>query len=273
MRSARLRSSTVVAALLCLPLAAGCGYSQEEWDQKTREGEGARTNLEHARRSLEKCERDSADVAHELDSVKKRLLEQGVDLDRLESSAPEQKRAFEEYSARKRQLEELSGQLRALHSRLGELGEPEVRLELRENRVRLVLPADRLFEPSAVTLRADGRSLLARVAAALGSEPKLLLRPLEVRVHADPVSTPLRGNQDVWALSLGRSRSVVAALLDSKERGGGGLDAARVSAAGAISSESAVVHENEQNRPKNGGIELLLGPLPEEALDLSTLRL
>jgi len=273
MRSARLRTSTLVTVLFCLPLTAGCGYSQEEWDQKTREGEGTRAALEQAKRAEEKCERDSADIAHELDSVKKRLLAQGVDLDRLESSAAEQKRAVDEYSARKRQLDELSAQFTALGARLAELGEPEVRLELRDNRVAVVLPEARLFEPTGTTLRAEGRSLLVRVVGVIGHEPKLLQRPLEVRVHAGLAASAPRGNQDPSLLSVARSRSVVLALLEPAERGGVGLTAARVSAAGYFQPGSSKLLPTGEAQARNGWIELVLGPLPEEALDLSSLRL
>ena len=67
--------------VVTLALAAGCGYSQEEWDGKVREIDGLRSQLAAQRQAHQKCESDYAAAILEVVDLKKKLRERGVNLD------------------------------------------------------------------------------------------------------------------------------------------------------------------------------------------------
>jgi len=95
---------TLVPMSLCL--ATACGYSQEEWDQKVRENESLRNQLTAQKQAHEKCETDYASALHEVDDLKQKLRERGVNLDNLTQSLEQERRALEEFKRRAEQLDQ-----------------------------------------------------------------------------------------------------------------------------------------------------------------------
>jgi chemotaxis protein MotB len=263
----RLFACSVFAALI----VAGCGYSQEEWDQKVRESEQLRVDLNRESQAKRKCESDYADALHELEDLKKKYRAQGLDLDNLNASLEQQKKALEEYAQRAKQLEDMRKRFEMLRSKLQKLTEFGLKVETRDNRMLIQLPGDVLFASGSATLRTEGKSILTQVAEVLRNDSQLSQREFQVAGHTD--SKPLRGGPfvDNWGLSAMRARSVVTFLTTSQEDGGGGLNPAKWSAAGYADTDPVSSNDTDEGRQHNRRVELVIQPDVEEMLNLGSL--
>ncbi|HMA91939.1 MAG TPA: flagellar motor protein MotB [Polyangiaceae bacterium] len=271
MRSpAPYRTLALVVGPLALSLF-GCGYSQEEWDQKVRENESLRGQLAEQQQARRKCDADFADAQNEIAGLKKQLRERGVDLDNLSSSLEQQKKALEEYAMRAKQLDELKKRFDALRTKLQKLTEFGLKVETRDNRMLIQLPGDVLFDSGSATLRKEGKDILKQVAEVVRSDAQLSSREFQVAGHTD--AKPLKGGPflDNWGLSAMRARTVVEFLTQTAEQGGGGLNPTKWSAAGYAETDPVAPNDTDENRKKNRRVELVIQPDVEEMLNLNSL--
>jgi chemotaxis protein MotB len=252
-------------------LVFACGYSQEEWDQKVRENENLRGQLAQQEQARRKCDADHADAENEIAELKKQLSERGVDLDNLNASLGQQKKALEEYAARTKQLDDLKKRFDLLKSKLQKLtAEYGLKVETRDNRMLIQLPGDVLFDSSKATLRKDGKDILGQVAEMIRNDAQLSAREFQVAGHTD--AKPLHGGPfiDNWGLSAMRARTVVE-FLTQAQPDGGGLNPAKWSAAGYAETDPVVPNDTDENRMKNRRVELVIQPDVEEMLNLGSL--
>ncbi len=250
---------------------AGCGYSQEEWDQKTRENESLRNQLAAQRQQYKKCESDYADAVHEIEDLKKKLKERGVNLDNLSASLEQQKKALEEYRRRAEQLDQIRKRFELLRSKLQQLTKLGLKVEVRDNRMLIQLPGDVLFDSGSDKLKKDGIDILKKVADVIRDDADLNQREFQVAGHTD--SKPLQGGpfRDNWGLSAMRARSVLVFLTKPVADGGGGLDPKNWSAAGYADTDPVASNDTEDGRQKNRRVELVVLPNVEEMLNLNSL--
>ena len=255
---------------LMLSLVA-CGYTQEEWDQKVRENESLRGQLTEQRQANKKCESDYAAALQEVDDLKRQLTERGINVENLNASLAEQRRALEEYARRTEQLDQIRKRFEALQSKLQTLTQFGLKVEVRNNRMLIQLPGDVLFDSGSDKLKKDGSDILLKVAGVINGDPDLAKRLFQVAGHTD--SKPLLGGQfkDNWGLSAMRARSVLVLLTTPQEKGGGGLKPANWSASGYAETDPVSTNETEEGRQKNRRVELVVQPDVEEMLNLKSL--
>ncbi|MBN1611472.1 MAG: flagellar motor protein MotB [Polyangiaceae bacterium] len=248
-----------------------CGYSKEEWDQKLREGEALRSDLNAQRQAHDKCESEYASSLHVVDDLKRRLKERGLSLQNLNASLEQQKRALDEYRHRGEQLEQIRKRFEVLRERLKKLSDVGATVVVRDNRMLIQLPGDILFDSGKDVLKKRGQEVLLQVADIIRNGPELSSRRFQVAGHTD--SQPLTGGnfRDNWGLSAMRARSVLLFLTKPVERGGGGLDATHWSAAGYADTDSVVSNDTEEGRRKNRRVEIVVQPDAGEMLDLNGL--
>src|SRR5690606_36023542 len=79
--------------------ASACCYSQEEWDEKTREHESLRHQLQAQQQQNQKCDADYQSALSEIQGLTKELLECGVTLEYLTRRLEVQARALREYES------------------------------------------------------------------------------------------------------------------------------------------------------------------------------
>jgi len=269
MRSlAPFRTLAFISPLLLL--ATGCGYSQEEWDQKVRENENLRGQLAEQQQARRKCDADFADAQSEVTELKKQLQSRGVDLDNLSASLEQQKKALDEYAQRAKQLDELKKRFEALRTKLQKLTEFGLKVETRDNRMLIQLPGDVLFDSGSATLSKKGKEILKQVADVIRGDAQLSAREFQVAGHTD--SKPLKGGPflDNWGLSAMRARTVVEFVTLPTEQGGG-LNPAKLSAAGYGETDPVAPNDSDENRTKNRRVELVIQPDVEEMLNLNSL--
>jgi chemotaxis protein MotB len=254
-------------------MATGCGYSQEEWDQKVREIESQRNQLAAQRQAHEKCESDYAASLHEVEDLRQRLRERGVNVDNLTQSLEQERRALEEYKRRAEQLEQIRKRFELLRDKLQKLTTLGLKVEVRSNRMLIQLPGDVLFDSGSDKLKPRGREILTAVAAVIRSDADLSQRAFQVAGHTD--SKPLRGGAfgDNWGLSAMRARQVLVYLIGDPEgkAGGGGLDPSKLHAAGYGETDPISDNSTPEGRTGNRRVELVLMPDVSEMLDLKSL--
>lgn len=249
---------------------SGCGYSQEEWDQKTRENENLRSQLAAQRQANKKLEADYSDAMHEVDDLKQKLKERGVNLDNLTASLEQERKALAEYQKRAEQLDQIRKRFELLRNKLQKLTQLGLKVEVRDNRMLIQLPGDVLFDSGSDKLKKEGEDILRQVAEVVRNDKDLSQREFQVAGHTD--SKPLRGGRfgDNWGLSAMRARSVLSYLTAPGENGGA-LDPHKWSAAGYADTDPVASNESDEGRQKNRRVELVVQPNVEEMLNLESL--
>ena len=273
MKFSSLQRPTTLFLLLSLGLTA-CGYSQEEWDQKVRENESLTNQLKAQTDAHKKSQSDYQEAVQEIDGLKKQLADRGANLDNLNQSLAEQRKALEEYARRTEQLDQIRKRFELLQTKLQKLTQLGLKVEVRNNRMLIQLPGDVLFDSGQDKLKAEGSKILMQVADVIGKDADLSKRRFQVAGHTD--AKPLAGGpfKDNWGLSTMRARSVLILLtspLDPKTQLGGGLNPANWSAAGYADTDPVAPNDTDEGRKKNRRVELVVQPDVEEMLNLKSL--
>ena len=273
MKFSSLLRPTSLFLLLSLGVTA-CGYSQEEWDQKVRENESLTNQLKAQTDAHKKSQSDYQEAVQEIDGLKKQLADRGANLDNLNQSLAEQRKALEEYARRTEQLDAIRKRFELLQTKLQKLTQLGLKVEVRNNRMLIQLPGDVLFDSGQDHLKAEGSKILMQVADVIGKDADLSKRRFQVAGHTD--SKPLAGGQfkDNWGLSAMRARSVLLLLtspLDAKTGLGGGLSPANWSAAGYADTDPVASNDTDEGRNKNRRVELVVQPDVSEMLSLNSL--
>jgi chemotaxis protein MotB len=273
MKFSSLRRPTILFLLLSLGLTA-CGYSQEEWDQKLRENESLTNQLKAQTDAHKKSQSDYQEAVQEIDTLKKQLADRGANLDNLNQSLAEQRKALEEYARRTEQLDAIRKRFELLQTKLQKLTQLGLKVEVRNNRMLIQLPGDVLFDSGQDHLKTEGTKILMQVADVIGKDADLSKRRFQVAGHTD--SKPLAGGvfKDNWGLSTMRARSVLLLLTsppDAKTGIGGGLSPANWSAAGYADTDPVASNDTDEGRAKNRRVELVVQPDVEEMLNLKSL--
>ena len=250
---------------------SGCGYSQEEWDQKVRENSALTERLAAQEQQSNKCAADYGAATQELDALKNKFQERGVSLDNMSQDLEQQKQANAEYRKRAEQLEQVRQRFELLRQKLKKLTELGLKVQVRDNRMLIQLPGNVLFDSGKDTLKASGLEILGQVATVLRGDADLSQREFQVAGHTD--SKPLTASpyKDNWGLSAMRARSVLAFLTTPLDKKGGGLDPSHWSAAGYAETDPVASNETEEGREQNRRVELVVLPNVEEMLNLNSL--
>jgi chemotaxis protein MotB len=288
-RGPRRSRAGLLTSALCgtALLAAGCGYSEDEWQaqlaryssldaqnkQQRAELDKTREELDSAKARVGNLSKELTNMGVDVETLTRKLLEEGTEKERLSAEADELKRAVTEYQARAAQLERIRSRFEVLRGKLQQLTKLGLKVEVRHNRMVISLPGDVLFPSGKDTLKEGGKEVLMAVAEVIRSDPQLSERFFQVAGHTD--AQPLNGGpfKDNWGLSAMRARTVLVFLISKvgTKEGGGGLDAARLHAAGYGETDPVAGNTTPAEREKNRRVELVLMPNVEEMLDLKSL--
>jgi len=278
----------VLAALCGGALAtAGCGYSEDEWQaqlakyaeldsqhkQQHTELEQTKAELATSRAKVATLTEELSKMGVDVETLSRKLLEEGTEKERLSADVDELKRAVTEYQNRAAQLERIRSRFEVLRGKLQRLTKLGLKVEVRHNRMVISLPGDVLFPSGKDELKSDGKDVLMAVAEVIRNDQQLSERFFQIAGHTD--AQPLKGGpfKDNWGLSAMRARTVLVFLIgkvDSRD-GGGGLDPTHLHAAGYGDTDPVAPNETPAEREKNRRVELVLMPNVEEMLDLKSL--
>lgn len=266
---------------------SGCGYSEDEWQAQLARYSELDSQYKRDRAELDKTKAELtvararvATLSNELgkmgvdvETLTRKLLEEGTEKERLSADVDELKRAVQEYQARAAQLERIRGRFEVLRDKLQQLTKLGLKVEVRHNRMVISLPGDVLFPSGKDQLKEGGKDVLMAVADVIRSDQTLADRFFQVAGHTD--AQPLNGGpfKDNWGLSAMRARTVLVFLISKVETkdGGGGLNPTHLHAAGYGETDPVAPNETPTEREKNRRVELVLIPNVEEMLDLKSL--
>jgi len=264
-----------LAALMTLGLiVAGCGHSEDEWQAKLKEVDDLKAQLQAERRAHQKTQDDYNQAKGSIEELRDKLKQAGADVDSLNASLAEQRKALEEYKRRAEQLEQIRKRFELLKQKLEALTKIGLTVSVRKNRMVISMPGDVLFDSGKVDLKPKGFEILKQVADVVRGDAQLNDRTFQVAGHTD--SRPLGPGspyKDNWGLSAMRAREVLMYLIapTTDKKGGGGLNPAKWSAVGYGDTDPIAGNEDDEGRQKHRRVELLLMPNVEEMLELKSL--
>jgi chemotaxis protein MotB len=261
--------------LLSLAFVVGCGHSEEEWRAQLAKYDALSKQNGELAGSLEQQRNKSKELEEELGKLGVKLSAEGSEKEQLSSDLAQMKVALEEYQKRAETLERIKQRFEALRKKLEKLTTLGLNVQIRNNRMVITLPGDVLFSSGKDELKKDGEKILGQVADVIRGDETLRQRLFQVAGHTDnqPLKRVAEEFHDNWGLSLMRARQVLVYLVAAAdpEKGGGGLEPKRWSAAGYGETDPVVSNDSPADRGKNRRVELILLPDVEEMLDLKTL--
>jgi chemotaxis protein MotB len=266
-----MKRRSVVVPLVLAVLAAGCGYSEDEWKAQLDKYNALQNQTASRQAELQK---ELAAAKQRVDDLEKQLKDTGLDLSKMSSTVEDQKKTLEdrekalaEYKARARQLEQIKARFELLRKKLEELTKLGLAVNIRRNRMVISLPGDVLFDTGKDTLKKEGEDILKKIAAVIKHDRSLNDRDYQVTGHTD--SQPLTGGtfKDNWGLSLMRARAVLLFLVGK----GGALPRQHWSAAGYADTDPVASNATRDGQQKNRRCDLVVIPDVDEMLDLKAL--
>jgi chemotaxis protein MotB len=257
-----------LAGVACASVCVSCAHSEEEWRQQTRANEVLRAKMEAEQAQMRTLRAERAEASEKLDRLERDLREAGVDPTKLKSNAEERARAIELFRLRQSLAEAARHRLDHLRAKLESSG-GATNVVVRSNRITIQVSGDALFDDRDA-LRPEARAVLRTIADAIRSEPVLAARGYQVVGHVDG---PPKGGRfkTAMAWSLARAEQVLAVLVEPADKGGGGLNAARWSAAGRGDGDptgpGSAGDRAPGGRQANRRCEIVLEPSTEEVLE------
>jgi chemotaxis protein MotB len=251
-------------------ISAGCGPSQEEFDQKVREVEDLKARLSAEQAAAKKAAGELTDAKARVEQLRQQLGAAGVDISNLNANLEQQARALEDYKKRADQLEAIRQRFEVLRKKLDELTKFGLKVQIRKNRIVIQLPGDVLFDSGRETLKKEGKDILAKVAKVVRDDAGLMSRTYQVAGHTDN-QRYAGGFKDNWGLSAMRAREVLVYLVDPDVKLGGGLKPANWSAVGYGDTDPVADNNTKEGLQANRRVELTVMPNVEEMIDLKTI--
>ncbi|MBI5537826.1 MAG: OmpA family protein [Deltaproteobacteria bacterium] len=259
------------ACMLFGLVALGCGHGEDEWQAKLKEVDDLKAQLQAERRAHQKTQGDYNDAKGKIEELSEQLKKAGVDVQTLNASLAEQRKALEEFKRRAEQLDAIRKRFELLKQKLDALTKLGLTVSVRNNRMVISMPGDVLFDSGKVDLKTEGKKIIGQVADVIRGDAQLNSRTFQVAGHTD--NKPLQGGpyKDNWGLSVMRAREVLMYLISPAEKGGGALNPSKWSAVGYGDTDPIVGNDSPENMQKNRRVELVIMPNVEEMLDLKSL--
>jgi len=278
-----LRVAPLLAMCVACLLMAGCGHSEDEWQQAQRDISKLKADLAASNALVLQDKQNFDEAQRKIDKLNEELHAAGVGKSNSEKEAAQLRDAMSQFKASAQQLEQMKTRFQALKERLDKLTSVGLKVAVRNNRMVIQLPGDILFDSGKDTLKPDGKRILKQVADVVKGDQTLNARNFQVAGYTD--KEPYAGVYfDNWGLSVMRARQVVNFLVSPNKSDaskdakavptGGGLDPSHWAAAGYGSNDpvsGTVDQQTHEDEQKNRRVELVLQPNVEEMLNLKDL--
>jgi flagellar motor protein MotB len=247
--------------------AGGCAHTEGEYQARAREVAELKGLLAKAEAREGDTKRSAADQEQRFAQVERELRAAGLDPGAIGAGAEEQARALEAWRRRSEQRAAAEKRLASLEKKLGAVGAEGPKVTVRGGHIAVRLP-DALFDAGRETLKREAKDRVTAIGRAIRAEPAFAARAFQIGCHLD-AARPGGPFKDVYGLSAMRAREVLALLRLPVDKGGGGLEAARLSIAGFGDGDPLKGDDSPEGRATNRRCELIEIPAPEEGLDLT----
>lgn len=222
--------------------------------------EGLEKDIATLRTQLGDAQTENGRLINQIDAAGKNNAE----LARLSRMTQEQ---LEEEQKRLTQMRQLMDQQRqaieALRKKMTDalvnFKPEELTVAIKNGKVYVSLQESLLFPSGSAAVNPKGKEALGTLAQVLNINPDI-----NVLIEGHTDSIPMKGRfEDNWALSVGRSTSIVRILTDTY-----GVDPTRVTASGRSKYEPVDVNETPEGRARNRRTEIILSPKLDELMKL-----
>ena len=159
----KVRIGALLVAFFATLALAGCGHSEDEWQQSQREIAKLKADLDAANKLHADDEQKYAAAQQQIDDLSAKAKGLGVDLSKSEEEKNKLRQAMSEYEARLKQLDDMKARFKDLKARLDKLTSAGLKVVVRNNRMVIQLPGDILFDSGKDSLKPDGRKILKQV--------------------------------------------------------------------------------------------------------------
>jgi chemotaxis protein MotB len=194
---------------------------------------------------LSTCLKDRAEAKNKGDEAEKSVAAANATITATKSELDELRAQRAEAEARAAAFKSLTEKLKKM------IDSGKLKVEIRNGRMIVKLPAGILFASGSADLSAEGNTAIGEVAAILKQFPD---RHFEVAGHTDNVPLGSSTFKDNWELSTARAVNVTERLIAA------GLNPAKLVAAGYGQFAPLRSNANEAGRQENRRIEIVLLP-------------
>jgi chemotaxis protein MotB len=144
-----------------------------------------------------------------------------------------------------------------LDSRLrSEIDSDQVSLTMDDRGIVITFVAEVLFDSGKADLKADGKTILRKIASVISQEAKY--NEIGVEGHTDNVPIKLSGWKSNWELSTARATSVLHYLVNEC-----GLTPNNLSATGYGEYRPVASNATKEGRQSNRRVEIIIKPMPD----------
>jgi chemotaxis protein MotB len=158
---------------------------------------------------------------------------------------------LDELEKQKKIAEERAAMFRSLVDKLRAMVDAgQIKVQVRNGRMLLVLPNDILFDSGKTELKPEGKDAIAKVAKVLATMDRHFL----VAGHTDNIAIKTKRFPSNWELSTERAVEVVRLLVDS------GMKPSQLGAAGYAEYDPAASNATSDGQAQNRRIEIVVEP-------------
>jgi chemotaxis protein MotB len=158
---------------------------------------------------------------------------------------------LDELEKQKKIAEERVAMFRSLVDKLRSMVDAgQIKVQVRNGRMLLVLPNDILFDSGKTELKPEGKDAIGKVARVLATMDRHFL----VAGHTDNIAIKTKRFPSNWELSTERAVEVVRLLIDS------GMKPSQVGAAGYAEYDPAASNATADGQAQNRRIEIVVEP-------------
>jgi len=198
------------------------------------------------------------DLTKQINDVKKQMLlarEHGKDYENkagaLAADMENLQKRLDELEKQKKIAEERAAMFRSLVDKLRSMVDAgQIKVQVRNGRMLLVLPNDILFDSGKTDLKPEGKDAIAKVAKILATMDRHFL----VAGHTDNLAIKTKRFRSNWELSTERAVEVVRLLIDS------GMKPSQLGAAGYAEFDPAASNATPEGQAQNRRIEIVVEP-------------
>lgn len=264
---ASLRSAVVLAGMMGVVAAPGCGVPHEQFNEAQDKIKQLKAESAAAQQA---CDKEKAELMlanqrllSENQAYKTKLVALGQDLNQIKTQAGQM---VQDLSHKDKQIAELikaqeaarqnAEMFQRLVSRFKKMIDSgKLKVNVRRGRMVVQLSDRILFDSGRAELKKDGQAALAEVTKILSEVPD---RAFQVAGHTDNIPIKTRRFASNWELSTARAVNVARFMIEK------GMDAKRISAAGYAEFDPVGDNSTDEGRQLNRRIEITLMPSLEE---------
>lgn len=195
--------------------------------------------------------RQIADLKKQMDQVRAYGKGKADEAGALAAGMENLQKRLDELEKQKKVAEERAAMFRSLADKLRSMVDAgQIKVQVRNGRMLLVLPNDILFDSGKTELKPEGKEALAKVAKVLASMDRHFL----VAGHTDNVAIKTKRFRSNWELSTERAVEVVRLLIDN------GMKPSQVGAAGYAEYDPVANNGTADGQAQNRRIEIVVEP-------------